>query len=397
MKLLLKELDNRLSVKADRSIKADGVNGIMSFGENNDYPQRMERLILGSVTAKSTANSYAKFLSGDGFNNEEINRVVVGKDPRGKKITLKRLLSQVAQSLSFYNGAYVHVNLNLDRKVTDSSLRLFKNCRFSKLDDEGYTAKIGYYNNWEKDTKDKKYNKSNIKWYNVFNLDDAAFTSQIKTAEGIENFKGQLYFLFLDNHYAYPLSPLDAAYIDCDTENQLALHKNNEIRNGFSKKTIFQINETLDDTLKGEMAEGIKGFMGSRGDKALVIETDTDESGNIMENKAMKVDSIESNVDSKMFENWEKELANNIRKPITIPAILIDYEESALGSTSGEAIMQATNFFNQVTKDDRAAISEMFKEIFSNFDDEILSKNLDWTIKPLSLYDATNIQPTAVN
>jgi hypothetical protein len=70
-----------------------------------------------------------------------------------------------------------------------------------------------------------------------------------------------------------------------------------------------------------------------------------------------------------------------------LPAILIDYEESKLGTTSGEAIIQATNFYNAVTKDDRAAISEMFKELLTNFDNQQLQSNTDWVIKPIILYE----------
>jgi hypothetical protein len=262
------------------------------------------------------------------------------------------------------------------------------------MDDEGYTAKVGYYDNWEKD-RSKKFRKEDIRWYNLFNLNEKAFVSQIKESGGIEKYKGQVYFLFLDNEYLYPLSPFDSTHVDADTEYQLSLHKNNEIRNGFSKKTLFQVNEQLNEDEKTDLAEGIKQFMGSRGDKTLVIETESDENGNIIENKAVKIDSIDSNIDSKLYENWEKEISNKIRKSIyALPSVLIDYDESKLGTTSGEGIIQAVNFYNQMTKDDRAAISRMFEEIFKNSDNEILAKNTNWNIKPLNLYD-TDFSKTA--
>ena len=91
-RLLLKELDKRVGVNVDRSILADGVSGCMTFGEKNDYPQIMERLIDGSVTAKAAASIFAKFLTGEGF-SDEINQQVVGYDAKHKKITVRRLLS----------------------------------------------------------------------------------------------------------------------------------------------------------------------------------------------------------------------------------------------------------------------------------------------------------------
>lgn len=392
MKILLSELDERVDIKVDRSIRADGVSGAMKFGDKNDYPQRIERLLLGSVTGKSASNAYAKFLTGSGFESE-INNIVVGYDYRHKQVTIRDLLSKVCFSMAFYNGAYLHLNLTLNRKVKDVQHILFKNCRFSELDDTGYTSKIGYYENWEK-RKGVKYDKNKIRWYNIFNLNEKVFDTQVKNAGGVEKYKGQVYFQFLDNNYIYPLSPFDPSYIDLDTEAQLGYHKNNEVSNGFSSKTVIQLNQALNDTAKEEMSDGIKSWIGSRGSKVLVIEAESDENGQIIENKAIKIDKIDSNVDSKLYENWEKGLANNIRKPITIPAILIDYEENKLGSTSGEAIIQATNFFNQVTKDDRASVSRMFKEIFSNSDNKDLANNTNWNIKPLSLYEPTNTGTT---
>jgi len=397
MKLLLSELDKRVDVTLDRSIKTDGVNGVMKFGDKNDYPQRIERIIMGSVTAKAAADIYAKFLAGSGFVNEEINNIVIGRDSRYKKITIRGLLIQAAMSMAYYNGCYIHTNLNLDRKVKNAQLLLFKNCRFSKLDERGYTSKIGYYSNWPKE-RGVKFKKEDIKWYDIFNLREKVFEKQVIGAGGIEDYKGQVYFHFLDNQYLYPLSPFDSAYMDADTENQLGYHKNNEVRNGFTKKHIFQVNEQLDSNLKGLLAKGIKTWMGSRSNPAMVIETATDENGNIAENKAIKVTTIDSNIDSKLYENWEKELSNKIRKAIkAIPAVLIDYDESKLGTTSGEGIIQATNFYNQMTKDDRNSISEMFKEVFSNSINEKLANNIDWTIKPISLYDTTNLQPATGN
>jgi len=393
MKIIRSELDKRLDVQIDKSIRADGVNGIMKFGDENDYPQRMERIIYSSATAKASAGIYAKFLIGDGF-NADINKIVVGYDSRNKKITIRHLLSQIAKSISFNNGAYIHLNLNLNGEIGNAQHLLFKNCRFSKLDDTGYTAKIGYYENWEKE-KGTEYKKNKIRWYNVFNLNKKALESQIQEV-GIEKYKGQVYFMFLDDQYVYPLSPFDSVYIDSDTEYQISLHKNNEVRNGFTEKTVFQVNEQLGEEIKNVLANDIKGFMGSRGSKALVVETETDENGNIIENKSMKIDKIESNIDSDLYKDWDSGLANKIRKTLMIPKVLIDPDESKLGTTSGEAIKQATEFFNQMTKDDRTAIGEMFKEIFSNSENEILKNNVDWTIKELSLYGATiNTSTTA--
>lgn len=402
MRLVKTEIDRSLIVKLDRSILSskDKVNGFMRFGSNNDYPQVIERLINNSVTAKAAARIYAKFLTGDGFNNSVINSVVIGKDHRGKDITVRNLLSQIAISLSKHFGFYIHCNINLEGIIGNVKFVPFKYCRFAKIDEQGYTAKIGVYDNWDKDYQQgKNFNINNIVWFNIYNLDPKVIASQMKANGGKDKFKGQVFFHFFDNEYLYPLSPFDPVYMDTDTEYQIQLFKNRTIRNGLLDKTIFRVASPSNDEERAELKKSIESFIGPDGPSVLTLEDDIDpQTGEIKSSGAFKADSIKSNINDKLFENWEKNLANNIRKSMAaIPDILIDYEESKLGTTSGEAIIQATNFYNAITQDDRAQIEEVFKEIFSNFNNDILKQNQDWQIKPLNLYDngVTSVVGTA--
>lgn len=389
-RLIDSEISKRAVIKPSKSmrLKDDGVRGIMYFGENNNYPQIMEKLIDGSVTAKNSANIYAKFLTGGGFQNEQINGIVVGTDEKGKEITLKKLLRQFCKSISRNQGSYVHCNYTREGKIKNTHLKPFKTCRFSISDDQGYSAKILVYNNWQKDKDLGKYDASKVKTFNVFNSRQNVIVEQIKNAGGIKKYKGQIYFLFLDDDYFYPLSTFDEVYLDCDTEAQLALFKNRLTRNGFFKKTVVRIQESLTEEEKANLAQSCRKSLGVDGDGMWIIEDEPDENGEFTSTKGFKIDQLDSDIEDDRFENWPKELANNIRKAAQgVPAVLIDYEENKLGATSGEALIEATNFYNAVTKDDRAAVSEAFKEIFSNFDNETLANNQDWTIKPLNLIE----------
>lgn len=401
MRLAAKQVEQRLRVKLNKSIvsKGDNVIGIMTFGENNDYPQTIERLINGSKTAKAISRIYARFLTGFGFENEAINNVVVGKDSRGKNVTLKRLLRNVAISRAYHAGSYIHCSPTLERKIAAVKLVPFKYCRFNKIDDTGYASKIGVYSNWDKNP-DQKYNIKNITFFPIFNLNENVFKSQIANTKGdtleqkIKNYKGQIYFDFVDDQFLYPLSPFDPVYLDCDTEQQVSMFKNNMTRNGMLKKTVLRLAEPSNDEEARELEEEIERWMGTDGASTVTLYDELDnETGEIKKSGAFAIDSIDSNINDKLFESWEKSLTNDIRKPFNIPAILIDYEESKLGTTSGEAIIQATKFYNAITSDDRASLSEMFKEIFSHWIDPILSDNQNWNIKPLSLYE--NEQPAS--
>lgn len=388
MKLSNIEIENRINIKLDKSIKDDTSSGIMTFGEMNDYPQIIEKLIYGSQTASSTAKIFAKFIGGEGFENKEIGKVVVGKDNKGKNITLDKIRKDICKSISFFNGFYIHTNINLGGEVVDSKLVPFKNCRFSREDDLGYCGRIAVSNEWTK--KGKKI----INWYNVFNLEKNVLFSNIENAGGIEKFNGQIYFGFIEDNFLYPISPFDSVYLDMDTENQVQLYKNSEIRNGFSDKVIFNINMSDDEEEQIRTKNTINSFLGPDGPKALVFQSEFDENGNLLE-RTFKIDKVENNINEKLFESsWEKGLSNNIRKAANgLPAVLIDYDQGGLSQASGEMIIQATKYYNDITKDIRSSVAEMIKEIYSNHTSPILKNNTNWNILPNKIIDenTTNV------
>jgi hypothetical protein len=125
---------------------------------------------------------------------------------------------------------------------------------------------------------------------------------------------------------------------------------------------------------------------GSDGSRVMILEDEYDEvTGAIKESGAFKLEKIDTNVNDKLFENWEQSLSNKIRKAIkALPAILIDYETSALGNTSGEAIRQASLFYNGMTADDRHLMSRVFKEVFAHYHDPAVSEKTNWDIQPLT-------------
>lgn len=398
-RLLNKEIDNRIVVRLDKSIKkSDDFKGLMTFGQNNDYPQIIEKLVNGSVTGKAIKKINAKFLSGEGFENEDINKIKVGTDSRGKEITIRSLLRQVAASASLNEGYYIHTNINVKGEVGNVHLKDFKNCRFAKTDDEGYSAKIVVYDNWDKE-KGKVYKpKTDAVSFNVFNLDTKVIESEINAQKGNDfiekskKYKGQIYFQFLDNEYFYPLSGFDAVYLDCDTEAQISLYDNRQIRDGFFDGIIIRTAKFETDEEEKEFVDGVINQLGPDGNKVLILQDSVNSEGVIPENGAYIIDKIEGNVNSKLFEGLKIGIKNNIRKAKNVPAILIDYEDNSLGNVSGEAVKQATNLYNALTRDDREVIEESFKEIFTNSTNEILRKNTNWKIKELQLVKDESIK-----
>lgn len=402
MRISYQDTDERVKIKLDKTMNPDeSLGGIMTFGADNLYPQTIESLIASSPTAKACSNMYARFLTGSGFENETINKVVVGKDERGKDITLLQLLRSAAQSVAKNKGFYIHVNKTNENKVKTARLIPFKYARFNKKDDAGFCSKVMVYDAWDyKHNKDAKFDKTKIKAYDHFTSDDKAFIQQVKKAGSIEKYKGQVYLNFFDPEYLYPLSMIDSVYLDCDTEAQVAIFRNTEIRNGFQATTLLLMQEPENPDDERKIIEKVSKMKGSDASRITLFFTSRDENGKLVKDENFVTETIQSNINDKLFESWEAGLANNIRKSFNgMPAVLIDYEQGKLSGTSGEAIIQATTLYNELTRDDRALLSECFRELFSKSVFPELESNTNWNIKPLALYTngTTNIQPTASN
>ncbi len=374
MKLQNSDIDDRIKIVLNRSIKDDISTGIMSFGEKNDYPEIIEKTILGSQTGKAAFKILSKFIAGQSFVDPVIGSVIVGKDIRGNDLTLDRLRTQIASSIGMFNGVYIHCNMTATGEVVDVHLRNFKNCRLSTSDSLGYSGRIAYSSDFK--------NKKGTTFFNSFN--PSRVLDQMKKAEqNKEKYNGQIYYSFLEDNYIYPLSLFDSVYLDMDTEFQIQLYKNREVRNGFSNKIIMVTEEPNGEDETTKLVKKCQSFMGAEGDKLLLFTAEFDENGNVRGDN-FKVEKIETNIDAELFNNVEVSLSNNIRKAANgLPAVLIDYEQGTLSAASGEMLKSAVNVYNAYTLDLRNHVSEIIKEIFSHH--EILKNTTNWGINPINL------------
>ncbi len=403
MLLTKAEAPQRVQVVLNKTIKPkDVTGGLMMFGEQNDYPNIIESVVNSSSTAKASHSVYSKFLIGHGF-NAPINDIIVGKDARGKDIKASQLLRMVASSIAYFNGYIIHVNKTITNEVKDCRIIPFKNFRFNMPDDLGFSSKGLIYHNWNNtDNWNKKgFQLKDVKSYDFFTNDEKSFINQVKKTGTIEKYNGQLFFQFFDDLYLYPLSPFDSVYLDCDTESEISVFKNREIRNGFMATTVMRIADTGNKEDNDAIVASVTNAMGANGDRVILLTDKIDEdTKEIVKNGSFALDRIETNINDKLFENWEKSLSNNIRKAIkALPAVLIDFEQGKLSGTSGESIVQAVTFYNAMTADDRNLISESLGQLFSSFENPTLKNNTDWSIKPLNMFEnaAINIQSTTGN
>lgn len=378
MKLTIVDIEDRNVVKFDKR------NDIFNNGADNAYPTLIERLINSSVTAISCAGVMAKFLYCKGFEfeydlrlNKKFDRKKLAINKRGD--TPNRLLRRACKkSVSKQKGVFFHINYNALYQKTSVDLIPYKYCRLGKEDSEGYKGKAIVYNNWDK-TKKRNIAKVDFDIIDVFNPDPKVIQSQVENAGGWQNYKGQVYFLNLDENDTYPLAWIDTVQLDCDSEAQASIYKNRGLRKGFFGKYIFGRKPFESDEDAESFDGDIKGFVGAENSEHIMV-VEVEQKGDKLEDELF-IKPIERNSEDGFFAHTETTSANNIRKAYgNIPPVLIDYIQGKMGGTSGEEFVQAQLFYQNQLEEVRNDIEDVFEELFTNFHKPISN---DWSIKPL--------------
>lgn len=395
MRLHRVEIDKPIQIYLNNKIEINDYDlGYYNFGEFNDYPQIIELLVNNSITARTVADMYARFLIGNGFENELINTEIIGQDVFGRNITVIDLLRYACKELSINQGFSFHFNFNAFGEIGKIQPKPFKNFRLGKRDDLGYIPKVLYNEKWIWDVnirgEKRKVNVEDVTIFDLFNPNKEVFNELVNKSGGDPlKYNGQIYYASLDKQFLYPLSIFNPVYLELDNDYQIELFKNRQLRNGFLSKLIFHIRGGSDEENK-EQTEDIKKFIGVDGDSCLVIAEDINDMNNIEGKNSLITEKIDTSINDKLFENWNKDIINNIRKAgRNIPQILIDYESSSLGTTSGESLSQAVAFYNVMTADDRKFISNCFAEFMKKSVNKTLRNNENWNIDPITISEDT--------
>lgn len=190
---------------------------------DNAYPERMDRLINNSVTAKSAAAIMVQYLLGKGYGTAA-DGIIINKD---RNLKLVDFADDVADDLVKQRGVFIHVNWNAIYQIVDMAVIPFDWCRVGKKDSNNYAGKIAISQEWHKPKK------ADIQLIDVFNPRKKVIDAQVEKAGGWENYKGQVLFINMDTKLIYPLSRIDAVANDCDSEAQSSIYKNRLLRKGF--------------------------------------------------------------------------------------------------------------------------------------------------------------------
>jgi hypothetical protein len=357
-----------------RAVKWDTKLEIYQNGEDNLYPERIDRIINNSVTAKMASEMMTQYLIGKGFG--EADNFQINNDQK-----LIDFAIDVADSLVRQRGVAIHFDYNLNFEEVNPKVIDFTKIRLGKKDSKHYNGKIIFKNDWL-DTKEDPI------IFDVFNKNLEVVKAQIKNAGSIEKYKGQILYINLDSRYYYPLSRIDAVLNDCDSESQAAIYKNMILRKGFFGKTIImtpplvsndepemivndagQLVRNHQFTKRQAEADQVKAtieqFIGSeQAGGALMIESPDFINGI---DSIFKIETINSELNDKMFEYTENSVSKNILMAFNnIPVALVKSPDSAMFGNSGASLLEAKKMYWENTSKERNLVETIINDIVQN-------------------------------
>lgn len=374
MKASILKRDKRFDLRNDRGL------GVQSYGEYNDYPQQLIEIVNASGTGKSCVNTYAKFISGKGFEDKDLYKKIVNRFGH----TNDYICDQISKDFAAFGGFAIHVNYNANYKICEIQHIPFEQARFKALDpDTGFFDKVALHPDWGKRFMNlRKWKKDDIQFIDFFNPDPVEIQSQVDAVGGWANYKGQILYYSNEGERVYPLPVFDAVLTDMNTEEGISNVSNRNARNNFlsagmlinySNTNKSAAEEKTED--EGQLESTIKGFQGDeKAGKIMYVELEDGDT------KPEFVSFKGTNYDKEFNVTLASSQAN-IGKAFNQPPIL--RAENVGANFGADLMLNAYNYYNSVTENERLIIERAFTTIFKNWF-ELTDNN--YSIIPLS-YD----------
>jgi len=308
----------------------------------------------------------ADFINGDGFEDQTLNTVIVNEKGEFGG-TLRDLLNAVSKSYAKYEACAFHISYNLNYKVSAITPVPFEFCRLGLADENGKVDEIKYSTNWEQDNQKSQMTTRKIVSYHVFNPDPEVVAQEIEDCDGIENYKGQIFY-WTPEEFQYPKSTFDPVFEHAQTQYEAGVYKVSALQNGFMATTIIAVPPTNANGERNNLIDELRKKKGSQGANGILgLEVD----GEFDIDKMVKTLSP-TNVDTQ-WQYTESSSMAAIMENYAMPKELLGVRPET-GMFNQENMEQSYVYFNSITRNKRAAVSRILKYLFSFWDTPIVSE-----------------------
>ena len=350
---------------------------MQSYGDDNLYPQNLQRITSASGTATTCLGRYAKFIEGGGMaegGDTDINR----------HSNVDDLLHDIANDVASFGGFALHVNYNVLGEVTEVQHIPFESCRLSEPDGNGHVSHILVHPDWSgnktRSGQKVRVNEKTVERFPVFNPNRSVVISQISKVGGIDKYRGQIAWFSMAGRWVYPTPIYDAAITEISTDEGLGNIKYRNARNNFltscmlvTKKSVPKIDPDTGREIETQMIsdEDLRQFQGDENtSKMLVVELENDEDKPEVvpfpvKNYDKDFSVTDASVVERIYAQFHQELFHAIRI-------------GKLGF-SGDVMRDAYDYYAGEVTNEQRFIQRGLKSVTDNMS----GLSFNWKIKPL--------------
>lgn len=260
--------------------------GVVKFGNNNDFPQYIIALNSKSPVNKAIIDSTVTYICGKGVRDSRTEGGKYLGQPNPKE-SWDDLIEKIARDYKTFGGFYLQIVKNKDSKTVSIFHQDYSAVRIQEADEFGEPLTFVLAAGWPKTQKSKRA------------TDIPAFTKLSDMEDGKSymfhhwDYEPGLTYYSLPDYYAA------TEYIKAD--GTLAEFYNNSIENGFTPSVVISMPSNPSDTQKEAFQKQMEdAFAGSKGANSIVILWG--------ENKAIKpeITPFQASANANVFNEVEK-------------------------------------------------------------------------------------------
>lgn len=374
MKLAILKTERQLQSRNDRLL------GIQSYGERNDYPQKLMEVVGASITGGACVEQFGRFLFGRGFSQRDFFQAIV--NPKGQ--TADDVLEHVARDFAMFGGFALHVNWNALYEITSVNAIPFEWLRFEALDADYKFNRVALHPDWgRRYTQLRRFRKADIEWFDFFDPDPKEIAQQVNAAGGWRKWNGQILYYSRRGPKSYPLPVYDSALTDMSAEEGLSNVAYRNIRNNFLPAGMFIDHNNGEKGKKQaeETKEQLSEFQGdTKAGRILYLNLDEGDLEPVFK-------PFESNNTDQKFRRSDEKVPDRIGAAFCQPPIL---RAKDVGSNFGATAMrEAHDYYNSQTETERQTLERVMRDVFQYFAGiATLNPDDDYSILP-KVYDVT--------
>jgi len=323
-------------------VSIDSALGILNYGLDNLYPQRMEQLRLNSPLVKSSTEVLEDFLNGTGW--ESSGDTIVNRNGE----TYDDVLNQVARDASRFSGAFaLHLNFDGTGQALELQRIPFEYVRLARPNlNTGRVEAVLVSDNWERSSNKKDLKPIRYRMLNPLTAQEDV----IKTGRG-----QVLYFTGMENGM-YPLASFDSIINTAITDASIQLYEKNNVTRGFHGATVMNYRGAIEsEREKREVKAKAEELIGTNGPGILVMVKDSDDTSPTLE-------TIAGNDTSDLFTVTLGAVQDRVLQVFKQPPALMGISPEG-GVFTQLAYQESYIVYNVITRNGRRAISTSFNKV----------------------------------